>query len=76
MNHDWRTIRRLEPHPDGQRRWDRAYQLLLEWAAADSAPGRPRPGGPASSDPAKGASDENCHLCARLDSTPGGDANH
>ena len=41
MRHDWRTTRRLEPHPDGQRRWDRAYQLLLEWAATGPAPGRP-----------------------------------
>jgi len=35
MRHDWRVTRRLEPHPDGQHRWDRAYQPLLEWAATE-----------------------------------------
>jgi hypothetical protein len=24
--------RPAQPHPDGQRRWDRAYHLLVEWA--------------------------------------------
>jgi hypothetical protein len=32
----------VEPHPDGQRRWDQAYQLILGWAAAEKAQ-RPRP---------------------------------
>jgi hypothetical protein len=32
MRHQWRLCRTLQEHRDGQRRWDRAYQLLLEWA--------------------------------------------
>src|SRR5512142_1700399 len=76
MKHDWRTTRRLQPHPDGQRRWDRAYQLILEWAATGTTPGRPLPDSPASSTLAQEITDEYRDLCACLDSTPGADANH
>ncbi len=31
MKRQWRTRRQVLPQPDGQRRWDRAYQLLLDW---------------------------------------------
>jgi hypothetical protein len=34
MKRQWRTRRQVTPYPDGQRRWDRAYQLLLEWTTA------------------------------------------
>ena len=30
----WQIRRELVGCPDGQRRWDRAYQLLLHWAVA------------------------------------------
>ncbi len=32
MNHMWQVHRDTVSHPDGQRRWDRAFQLLLQWA--------------------------------------------
>ena len=32
MNRTWQVHRDGVPHPDGQRRGDRAYQLLLQWA--------------------------------------------
>ena len=40
---EWQVRRVLQPHPDGQRRWDRAYQQLMAWtqpedAAAPAAP--------------------------------------
>ena len=28
----WHSRRQLTPTPDGQRRWDRAYQSLLLWS--------------------------------------------
>ena len=37
MNRTWHVHRDVAPHPDGQRRWDRAYQLLLQWAEQVSA---------------------------------------
>ena len=33
MNRTWQVHRDSVAHPDGQRRWDQAYQLLLRWAA-------------------------------------------
>lgn len=32
MNRIWQVHRDTVVHSDGQRRWDRAYQLLLGWA--------------------------------------------
>ena len=32
MKHQWRVRRELKVVPDGQRRWDQAYQHLLRWA--------------------------------------------
>ena len=29
MKRQWRVCRQVKEHPDGQRRWDRAYQNLL-----------------------------------------------
>ena len=76
MRHDWRVTRRLEPHPDGQRRWDRAYQLLLEWAATGPTPGQPLASDPASSIHTSEDIDENRDLCACLDPTTGPDPDH
>src|SRR3954463_12028596 len=28
---DWRVRRTFQPHPAGQRQWDRVYQQLLAW---------------------------------------------
>ena len=33
MKRQWHIQRQLLPMPDGQHRWDRAYQQLLSWAA-------------------------------------------
>ena len=38
MRRHWRTYRTLHPHPDGQRRWDQACQLLLAWGGSDPPP--------------------------------------
>jgi hypothetical protein len=58
MNHQWRTTRRLVPHPDARRRWDRAYQLLLGWAASGPEPA----GDPIPATIAAEATDESCDL--------------
>jgi len=31
MKHHWHLQRTTQAYPDGQRRWDQAYRLLLEW---------------------------------------------
>ena len=35
---DWRVCRTLQPHPAGQRHWDRTYQQLLAWTQPMGAP--------------------------------------
>jgi uncharacterized protein (UPF0548 family) len=41
----WQVQRTSVPTPTGQQRWDRAYQLLLQWAMTSpeptGAPGAP-----------------------------------
>src|SRR5512143_1800363 len=76
MKHHWRTSRRLMPHPDGLRRWDRAYQLLLEWASGVPASGRPPSEGAGDSKPEGEATDESRDLRARLDAAAGRGPDH
>ena len=59
MNRVWHVDRDGVVHPDGQRRWDRAYQLLVQWGdgllAVPDAPNHEEDG------------DANRSLCACLD---------
>lgn len=34
MKRSWKVLRTNHNHPESTRRWDRAYQLLVEWAAS------------------------------------------
>ncbi len=45
MKRQWRTRRVLLATPDGQQRWDRAYQHLLHWTASSLSPPAPPVGG-------------------------------
>jgi hypothetical protein len=31
MKRHWKKSRKFNPHLDGEQRWDRAYQYLLQW---------------------------------------------
>jgi len=31
MKRQWTKHRQFNPRPDGEQRWDRAYQYLLQW---------------------------------------------
>jgi hypothetical protein len=73
MKRRFRASRRLQPHSDGQRRWDHAYQLLLQWADNGALPEAHRLRPPLL---AKEATDAGCDLCTRLHATPGADADH
>jgi hypothetical protein len=59
MNRRWTVERRWIDHPDAQRRWDRAYQLLLD--VADPAVGPP-------TEPESRHADRR--LCPCLDTAP------
>jgi len=65
MNRTWQVHRDTVAHPDGQRRWDRAYQLLLRWA--DDVPVAQAPTVTQEDDHAC------CLVCASLDQSPTAD---
>jgi len=62
MNRTWQVHRETVTHPDGQRRWDRAYQLLLRWAA-DALAAQP----PCI---AQEETDAHCSVCPCLNHSP------
>jgi len=58
MKPQWHIRRQMTPVPDGQQRWDQAYQRLLEWSLCPADP--PRPLG-------KERYDASCRVCAGID---------
>lgn len=64
MNRIWQVRRETVTHPDGQRRWDRAYQLLLRWAADAAAQMPPI---------AQEETDAHCSVCPCLNQSPAAD---
>ena len=69
----WVIRRQPVGHPTAQRRWDRAYQLLLRATAAP-------PGLPALSaaprDVVEGSRDASSRLCPGLEPAPSASADH
>ena len=65
MQRQWRIRRQVVATPDGQRRWDRAYQHLLNWTAPAPAPPVPRERQTAEVEHARSG------LCAGLDAAAG-----
>ncbi len=59
MHRPWQVHRDTVAHPDGQQRWDRAYQLLLQWADAASVAQAPAMN--------QEEDDAHCAVCAGLD---------
>jgi uncharacterized protein (UPF0548 family) len=43
MNRPWQVRRATVVQHDGERRWDYAYQFLLQWAMAHDAGSHPAP---------------------------------
>ena len=71
MKRQWQVRRQVLHRVDGQRRWDRAYQLLEEWAAArEAAAGTPGAVGPCT-DSDEEAEHAHRRVCTRLDAAPG-----
>jgi hypothetical protein len=61
----WTVQRHLLPTPDGWHRWDRAYQLLMQWANEQQRDHSPQEEQHASSD-----------VCSSLDHAASPDADH
>lgn len=74
MKRHWHPRRALLPTPDGQQRWDRAYQALLTWTMpATETPQRAASPVPVGQDgEERGSGDRD--LCARVDAAAGADA--
>ena len=70
MKREWRIRRELLAAPDGQRRWDRAYQELLAWTCPDGVAPTMVTGERAG----KERDDAGRDLCAGVDATPGAGA--
>jgi len=80
MKRQWRTRRQTLPQPDGQRRWDRAYQLLLEWTTPCETASATSDPSPVSTVAPLLSTQEVEHaggpVCARLDPATGAAAKH
>src|SRR5438309_12124112 len=69
MRRQWIVCRTRQPEPDGQRRWDRAYQELLAWTHAGSHDEQRDAAVPEPSD--LEVKSESGSLCPCLDTTAG-----
>jgi hypothetical protein len=70
MERQWQKRRRLVARPDGQRRWDRAFQALLQWSVPEPSPMK------VAGVPKQEVDDESSGVCACLDTAPSADADH
>ena len=67
----WKTTRHLVERPDAQRRFDQAYQCLMNWLPAPTSPIVAQV-----AQAPQEESDEKSRLHPSLHSTSGTDANH
>lgn len=65
MKHHWQARRQLVERPDGQQRWDRAYEQLLRWVLSPGVCDNLVDNSNRSS--TQEVSDEDCSLRARFD---------
>ena len=70
MKRQWQVQRQVVVIPDGQRRWDRAYQLLMEW----TTPGLSPPPATADGERIREVRHASSDLRAGLDAAAGADA--
>ena len=80
MKHQWHSRRALIVTPDGQQRWDRAYQSLLAWGhpPASARPSQQDQEARDSQESQESQEEPHAHsgVCARLDAEPGAYADH
>lgn len=69
MKRNWTLKRQLVEQQNGQRRWDSAYQLLMQWTVAPSQGQAPFQAEVVSQLNSSESPNEHSHLCSRLDPT-------
>jgi uncharacterized protein (UPF0548 family) len=67
MKRQWNICRQTTAVPDGQQRWDQAYQMLLEWTRCATA---------TETSPEQEKHDASCHICTSINSESGPPSNH
>lgn len=72
MKRKWEVRRNLVQRTDGQRRWDIAYQRLLQWTQATAA-GPDQGTTPITT---QEVNDESRHVCPCFDRAPTTEPNH
>ena len=74
MKRHWQIRRQFQPTGDGARRWDQAYQYLLDWTAPHEfhVTAAPAP----LHKPQTEDMYENGHLCPRVDREADAGTNH
>ena len=73
MKRTWRVHRAPHECLDAHQRWDRAFQLLLQWSRVNDADVVSRTSEPHRTQ--EGDDEDRC-LCARLDQSPGPKPDH
>jgi hypothetical protein len=71
MQSEWQLKRTLIARPEGQRRWDCAYQLLVRWAMEQSTNSQI-----ISSSTQEDNHDGNCPICTSFDQPATTEPNH
>ena len=59
MKREWQVHHAVAEYPDGQRRWDYAYQFLLRWMMEETE-----------EQSSQEDENENCPLCTSVDQPP------
>jgi uncharacterized protein (UPF0548 family) len=67
MKRQWNILRQSTAAPDGQQRWDQAYQMLMEWTRCTTATETP---------PEQEKHDASRRVCTSIDHESGPPANH
>lgn len=74
MKRQWQVHRQFQAAAEGERRWDQAYQQLLQWALRSERPAVPLP--PRNFPPLLEVTHENGYLCTRIDRAPDPGTDH
>jgi hypothetical protein len=74
MKREWKVRREFKAYPDGEQRWDRAYQHLLKWTLTTQPPANVTRR--SNSQPLQEVDHAGSSLCASFDTAPGAATDH
>jgi len=74
MKRQWQIRRQFQTTADAARRWDQAYQMLLQWSQSTESTTKPDLSTPLYS-PSEVTYDQR-NLCSRIDGSPDAGPNH